>query len=355
MAENLQNMVKGGNCKAQLKNKQNNENKKVVRADLRSQLKASMPLAEGNANINKTTKAVSKDNDAVADPPKVPAGEMVPSKPAAMAAEVKRHMWTLDDFDLGRQLGRGRFGRVFLAREKERQFIVALKVLFKSTVMKAKMENQVRREIEIQAHLKHPNILRLYGYFHDDARVYLVLEYAAKGELYSMLTQAGKFTEDLTANYMAQVVDAVNYLHTKKVIHRDLKLENILLSKDGKIKISDFGWAVHAPSSRRETLCGTVDYLPPEMVGGMQHDARVDIWSLGVLMYEMLTGKPPFYCSDQRETCTRILKCTFKIPDEVSDEAKDLISKLLRLNPDERPSLEEVTKHPFILRHAPKY
>ncbi|CDW51748.1 serine:threonine protein kinase 6 [Trichuris trichiura] len=346
--------VKIDNCKVELKCKQNNENIKVACTNSRSELKPSMPLAEGNANINKPTKAVSTGKDVVGDPPKVAASEMELRKPPAIAMQIKRHIWSLDDFDLGRQLGRGRFGRVFLAREKKRQFIVALKVLFKSTVIKANMENQVRREIEIQAHLKHPNILRLYGYFHDDARVYLVLEYAAKGELYSRLNEAGKFSEDLTANYMAQVVDAVNYLHKKKVIHRDLKLENILLSRDGKIKISDFGWAVHAPSSRRETLCGTVDYLPPEMVGGMQHDARVDIWSLGVLMYEMLTGKPPFYCPDQRETCTRILKCTFKIPNEMSDEAKDLISQLLRLNPDDRPSLEEIANHMFILRHVPK-
>uniref|UniRef100_A0A5S6QF27 Aurora kinase n=1 Tax=Trichuris muris TaxID=70415 RepID=A0A5S6QF27_TRIMR len=369
MEENVGSEVKYDNYVANLKSKQNDgigkemvgslvsksQMKALCKADKAPKVKSAFPLTEDNRTNDRvahlvSNTATSKNKDAVGQPPQIEPNKAEPPKPSAQNSEVKR--WTLDDFELGRPLGNGRFGRVFLAREKARKHVVALKVMFKTSLIAANMENQIRREIEIQAHLRHRHIARLYGYFYDDARIYLVLEYAAKGHLYKLLKDAGQFTEDVAANYMAQIVDAVRYMHSKKVIHRDLKLENILVSSDDEIKISDFGWSVHSPSSRRDTLCGTVDYLPPEMVSGRPHDNKVDLWCLGVLLYEMLTGTPPFFCSDHRETCTRILKCSFNIPDKLSNEAKDLLSKMLRLNPEERLSLEEVAKHPFILRHT---
>ena len=129
--------------------------------------------------------------------------------------------WTLDDFDIGRPLGKGKFGNVYLAREKKSKYIVALKVLFKSQLQKSQVEHQLRREIEIQSHLRHPNILRMYGYFYDETRVYLILEYAPKGEMYQALQKSpgGKFPEPDTAKYISQMSNALMYCHSKKVHH----------------------------------------------------------------------------------------------------------------------------------------
>lgn len=181
-------------------------------------------------------------------------------------ADKKVSPWHLSNFDIGRPLGRGKFGNVYLAREKDTKFVVALKVMFKKQIYLNNVEHQVRREIEIQSHLRHPNILRLYGYFHDPSRIYLILEYAPKGALYKELqSQPNKrLDEKRTAYYVYSLADALNYLHERDVIHRDIKPENLLLGHNGELKIADFGWSVHEPNSARTTLCGTVDYLPPE-------------------------------------------------------------------------------------------
>jgi len=259
--------------------------------------------------------------------------------------------WGLEDFEIGRPLGKGKFGNVYLAREKNSKFIVALKVLFKSQLQKSSVEHQLRREIEIQAHLRHPNILRLYGYFYDEVRVYLILEYAPRGELYKELQSQPDqhFDETRTAKYIMQLASALKYCHMKKVIHRDIKPENLLLNLRGDLKIADFGWSVHAPSSRRTTLCGTLDYLPPEMVEGKAHDEKVDLWSLGVLCYEFLCGKPPFEAESNQDTYKRICKVDLRFPSHVSDAAKDIIVKLLRHNPRDRLTLEGTLTHPWIV------
>ncbi|CAG9840511.1 unnamed protein product [Diabrotica balteata] len=268
-------------------------------------------------------------------------------------AKQEKQKWTLGDFDIGKPLGKGKFGNVYLAREKRSKFLVALKVLFKTAIKEFKNEHQVRREIEIQSHLRHPNILIMYGYFHDESRVYLILEYAPNGALYSKLSASPykRFSEDIAAVYIEQIADALRYCHTKKIIHRDIKPENLLLGSKGEIKIADFGWSVHAPSSRRSTLCGTLDYLSPEMVTGKTHNEKVDLWSLGVLCYEFLTGRPPFESQSYDETYRRISRAQFIVPSYVSVEAADLIKKLLVVKPELRPELGQVLTHPWILKY----
>lgn len=263
--------------------------------------------------------------------------------------EAPSKKWTLEDFDIGRPLGKGKFGNVYLAREKKSKFIVALKVLFKSQLQKNGVEHQLRREIEIQAHLRHDNILRLYGYFHDETRVYLILEYASRGELYKELQKHTRFDEPRAAKYIHDLSKALVYCHSMKVIHRDIKPENLLLGYYGELKIADFGWSVHAPSSRRATMCGTLDYLPPEMIANKKYDEKVDLWSLGILTYEFIVGKPPFESATTAETYQKISKVDLRFPSYISPPAKDIISKLLKKNPNDRLTLQGILEHPWVL------
>lgn len=233
-------------------------------------------------------------------------------------------------FEIGKPLGKGKFGRVYLAREKTSGFVCALKVLHKSELQQGKVEKQVRREIEIQSNLAHPNILRLFGHFHDSKRIFLILEFAGRGELYKHLRKEQRFPEWKAAQYIAQMAAALKYLHKKHVIHRDIKPENILVGIHGEIKISDFGWSVHAPNNRRQTMCGTLDYLPPEMLRGKDdnwYNEKVDLWSLGVLTYEFLTGEAPFEDTPVM-TQRRIARGEMTIPAWISPEARDLIKRV---------------------------
>ncbi|KAJ8266227.1 hypothetical protein GJAV_G00128000 [Gymnothorax javanicus] len=280
----------------------------------------------------------------------LPGPGRVAVQPSASAVESPK--LSIKNFDIGRPLGKGKFGNVYLARERKLNFIVALKVLFKSQMEKEGVEHQLRREIEIQSHLKHPNILRFYNYFHDRSRVFLILEYAPRGEMYKELQRNGRFDDQRTATYMEELSDALQYCHERKVIHRDIKPENLLLGFRGELKIADFGWSVHAPSLRRRTMCGTLDYLPPEMVEGRTHDEKVDLWCIGVLCYECLVGNPPFETASHSETYKRITKVDLQFPKVVSDGARDLISKLLRYSPCLRLSLQDVIQHPWVRNNS---
>ena len=237
-------------------------------------------------------------------------------------------------FEIGKPLGKGKFGRVYLAKERATGFVCALKVLHKSELQQGKVEKQVRREIEIHSNLRHPNILRFHGHFHDSKRIFLILEFAGKGELYKHLRRENRFPEWKAAQYIAQMAAALKYLHKKHVMHRDIKPENILVGIHGEIKISDFGWSVHAPNNRRNTMCGTLDYLPPEMIkpGSQEnyYNEKVDLWSLGVLTYEFLCGEAPFEDTPVM-TQRRIARGEMTVPKFVSAEAKDLIERVSML------------------------
>lgn len=276
----------------------------------------------------------------------------LPQEPKA-----KSKQFHLGMFEIGKPLGKGKFGRVYLARERSTGFVCALKVLHKIELQQGKVEKQVRREIEIQSNLAHPNILRLYGHFHDTKRIFLILEFAGRGELYKHLQKAQKFPEWQAAQYIAQMASALKYLHKKHVMHRDIKPENILVGIHGEIKISDFGWSVHAPNNRRNTMCGTLDYLPPEMIKPGREEnwysEKVDLWSLGVLTYEFLVGEAPFEDTPIM-TQRRIARGEMTIPPFVSAEARDLIKRLLVLDPEKRLPLEEVETHPWIIKHCVK-
>ncbi|RLN98599.1 hypothetical protein BBJ28_00007203 [Nothophytophthora sp. Chile5] len=264
--------------------------------------------------------------------------------------------WEMDDFIVTRNLGQGKFGNVYLAKEKYSNVTVALKVLFKSPLTRDGGACNLKREVEIQARLRHPNVLQMHGYFYDDSCVYLVLEYAPYGELYKELAREKFFSDGIAACYVAQVVDALKYCHKCNVIHRDIKPENLLLGYNQTIKLADFGWSVHAPQPHnlRKTFCGTPDYLSPEMLLGETYDFRTDSWSLGVLTYELLVGATPFYCENQMEMYKRIQLVDYKFPESraLSESAQSFIAGLLQRKPEDRMSLEDAAKHPWILNRS---
>ncbi|KAL3649485.1 Serine/threonine-protein kinase Aurora-3 [Castilleja foliolosa] len=278
---------------------------------------------------------------------------MAGSEPPEQPPKTSEREWSISDFEIGKPLGKGKFGRVYLAREIKSKYIVALKVIFKEQIEKYRLHHQLRREMEIQTALRHPNVLRLYGWFHDSERIFLILEYAHNGELYKELRKLGHFSEKQAATYIASLTQALAYCHEKHVIHRDIKPENLLLDHEGRLKIADFGWSVQS-RSKRHTMCGTLDYLAPEMVENKAHDYAVDNWTLGVLCYEFLYGVPPFEAESQRDTFKRIMKVDLSFPStpEVPDEAKDLICKLLVKDSSKRLSLEKIMEHPWIIKNA---
>ena len=155
---------------------------------------------------------------------------------------IKNKEWSLSDFEIGKRLGRGKFGKVYIAREKRTKYIVAIKILWKHQLRKHSVEHQLRREIEILSHLRHKHIIRLYTWFHDKEKVYLVLEYCCNGEVFNKLRDEGTFNEKQTARYINDLASALNYCHSKHVIHRDIKPENLLFDDEDNIKLADFGW-----------------------------------------------------------------------------------------------------------------
>ncbi|KAJ6243735.1 aurora a [Anaeramoeba flamelloides] len=267
-----------------------------------------------------------------------------------------RRKWKLEDLKFVKQLGQGQFGKVYLVKDKKTNIRLAVKVLKTNTLKTSGSKKQLAREINVQSSLKHPNILKMFGYCFNKDHVFLILEYAQGGELYKVLCKCGKFSEKRAANYIANLSSAVHYFHSKNVIHRDIKPENILITKDGTLKIADFGFSVftNPKNFRRYTFCGTLDYLPPEMVEGTSYDHSVDKWSMGVLLFEFLVGKPPFETKGRLQTYNRITNVNFSFPNHVSELAQDLIKKMLTKCPSKRIPFQDLLQHPWIQLYVNK-
>lgn len=262
--------------------------------------------------------------------------------------------WSLSDFEIMSKIGEGRFGKIYLAKEIRTQFLVAIKCLAKDAILAHDLKHQVQREVEIQSFCRHKNITRLYAYFWDDQRIFLVLEYANGGDLYGLMKRSGSHLPEPTVARLAYgIALGLSYLHEQGFIHRDIKPDNILLH-NGRVKICDFTWVVSCSGDqRRQTLCGTLDYLSPEVVSSAPYDASIDDWCLGVVLYELLCGHPPFDGQPPAQTCLSIRQGSYEpLPPSVSTEASDCITRLLSVDANKRLRSGDVLTHPWIVRHC---
>ncbi|ORY11917.1 kinase-like domain-containing protein [Clohesyomyces aquaticus] len=264
-----------------------------------------------------------------AQQPAANGGLVAQAQPAQPQARVTKGKYTLTDFAIQRTLGTGSFGRVHLVQSKHNQRFYAVKVLKKAQVVKMKQVEHTNDERRMLQQVKHPFLITLWGTFQDSKNLYMVMDFVEGGELFSLLRKSQRFPNPVAKFYAAEVTLALDYLHQQNIIYRDLKPENLLLDRHGHLKITDFGFAKEVPDITW-TLCGTPDYLAPEVVASKGYNKSVDWWSLGILIFEMLCGFTPFWDGGSpMKIYENILKGRVKYPPYIHPDAQDLLQKLI--------------------------
>ncbi|XP_023730191.1 serine/threonine-protein kinase AtPK1/AtPK6 [Lactuca sativa] len=250
------------------------------------------------------------------------------------------------DFEIMRVIGKGSFGKVFQVRRKDRSVIngegeavigdgiFAMKVMRKDTIIKNNHVDYMKAERDILTKVVHPFIVQLRYSFQTKTKLYLILDFINGGHLFFHLYRQGIFSEDQARVYTAEIVSAVSHLHQNGIVHRDLKPENILMDADGHVMLTDFGLAKEIDeSSRSNSMCGTTEYMAPEILLSKGHNKNADWWSVGILLYEMLTGKPPFTHSNRKKLQEKIINEKVKLLPRLSGEAHSLLKGLLQKDP----------------------
>lgn len=258
-------------------------------------------------------------------------------------------------YSKGKYLGKGGFAKCYEFTNLENKAVTAAKIICKNTLKKARHRQKLLSEIKIHRALNHPHIVKFEHVFEDNDNVYILLEICKNQTLNDLSKRRKRLTEFEAQYYIYQIVDALRYLRKHKVIHRDLKLGNLFLSENLEIKLGDFGLAAKLDydTDRRHTVCGTPNYLAPEVLSSkVGHSYEVDVWSLGVVLYAIVVGKPPFETPEVKMTYEKIKKGVYSFPDQIplSNTVKDLITKIFVLEPSKRPTIEDCFEHPFLNR-----
>jgi protein-serine/threonine kinase len=259
---------------------------------------------------------------------------------------------TIEDFTIIKVVGKGSYGKVLLVKKNNEETIYAMKIMKKISMVKKNQVDHIKTERRILELIDHPFINKLKYAFQTEQKLYLVTDYCPGGELFFHIQRVERFNEEAAKFYAGQIILAVEHLHKNNIIYRDLKPENVLIDRKGFIKITDFGLSKEniVDNKSAKSFCGTPEYLAPEIILNKGHGKPVDWWSLGNLIYEMLTGIPPFYCKDRDILFDAITNDEPEYPEYLSDEVIDLIKKLLIKNPDKRlgnNGADEIKKHIF--------
>ena len=258
-----------------------------------------------------------------------------------------------NDFNPISLIGKGSFGNIYLVRFNRNKSLYAMKVLSKSLIRQQNQENNTKSERDLMIKINCPFIVNVKYAFQNETKLFLVQEFVQGGDLFFHLHLFPKFSDEKTKFYVIELVMALDFLHKNNMIYRDLKPENILIGIDGHIKITDFGLSkILLNYDKTYTICGTVQYVAPEILGGEGYNESVDWWSLGCIMFEMLTGRFPFRFSKSGKLSLEVYKKPIKFPDYINDNAKDLISKLLDQDPKKRLGNginggDDVKAHPY--------
>ncbi|KAI8913706.1 kinase-like domain-containing protein, partial [Entophlyctis helioformis] len=258
---------------------------------------------------------------------------------------------TRSTFKVGHLLGEGGFARCFAVTDQDGNRL-AVKVVHKPSLKSTKQRNKLLSEIKIHKSLSHPGVVKFHHVFEDDVNVYMILELCENRTLADMLKKRKRLTELEVRYYMHQLLDSIRYMHRHGVIHRDIKLGNLFLAKNMSLKIGDFGLAavIKHDGERKKTICGTPNYIAPEVLFNKEgHSFEVDVWSLGIVMYTLVIGKPPFQTNDVNSIYERIRENNYEFPPSIpiSNDVRTIIQSLLNSNPEHRPSIDDVLEHPF--------
>ncbi|XP_076929245.1 CBL-interacting serine/threonine-protein kinase 10-like [Bidens hawaiensis] len=252
----------------------------------------------------------------------------------------------MERYELGRLLGQGTFAKVYYARNIATGQSVAIKVIDKEKVLRVGLINQIKREISIMKRVRHPNVIQLYEVMATRTKIYFALEYAKGGELFDKVAN-GKLKEQTARKYFQQLINAVDFCHSRGVYHRDLKPENLLLDENDNLKVSDFGLSALAESKRQDgllhTTCGTPAYVAPEVITRRGYFGdKADIWSCGVILYVLLAGYLPFHDTNLVELYRKIGKSEFRFPNWFPPDVRKLILKILDPNPVSRITIPKI-------------
>jgi serine/threonine protein kinase len=256
--------------------------------------------------------------------------------------------FTLERLSFIRIIGSGSYGTVRLTQDKESGKALAVKEIAKAKLQHPKKVARSLEERAILASIRHPLIVDFYGACQDERKLYLVMEYVQGGDLYSLLSRRGRLATSEVRFYAAEVTSVLAYLHSQGVVYRDLKLENVLIAQSGHIKLTDFGWSKRLRQGERTfTLCGTPEYLAPEMITRSGHDFTADWWTLGILLHEMLCGTTPFHGESAYEVYSNIITAAYLPPKEADNETRLLLQGLLSKDPQHRFTAEKVRSQSF--------
>ena len=263
-------------------------------------------------------------------------------------AECEGHQFKLTDFSsCSSILGSGAYSEVKLFKHKATSQLYAVKIIKKSILSVLLPLHALFREISLHKSMNHENIISLYDQLEDDKKIYLVLEYAGSSTLLDFLKHKKVLTEPQAARILVELCLALKHMHEKGVMHRDLKPDNVLMTSSGQVKVCDLGWSVFCEAPRK-TYCGTLDYMAPEVFEGLEYSFSADVWSLGVMLVEMVQGANPFIFLTESEKAERIRRKSYETDEHISKPCQDLIKRVLEYRPDRRFSLNDILKHRWI-------